>query len=902
MVAGLMAGLLGCFSLSAASALIEGTVLDPSGAAVEAARVAVFTNQGGAVGEALTSPEGLFRLPSPGYGSYLLRVDARGFQPLEMRLAVGAERAGKIELQLDIAPAATAVTITASRAGVGELDEDPQSIATRNRDQILQRPLPTIGQALENTAGVLVQQTSHGQVSPVLRGLTGYQTLLLVDGVRYNTSIFRSGPNQYLAWIDPSQARGIEAILGPSSALYGSDSLGGSINVLSLDPRFSTGRRREFHGEAALFGASADASGGGSLLGQFGTSRLSWLIGASRRRQNDLRAGRGYDSHNVFLRFFGLTAGQVKDLLGPRLQDTGFTQTGTQSKLVLRPRADQSFTVQYLFDDQAGQRSYRDRLGGAGRLQATLFPQRLNLGYVRYEKLGIAFLDSLSGTFSINAQSDGYTRQNLRPTDPVQHDRSRISALGYAAQGRTHLGRRDALAFGGEMYRETVFSTRFTVNPLSGATTQDRALYPNGSRYVTSGLFAQNSVNLFRDRLRANLGARYSWVGYQTRASQNLSLGVADSNQSFDYFSVHSSLLLQLTHHASLFGVAGKGIRAPNVNDLGSIGLTTMGFDVPAAEAAAKGALMGLDGSESALSSGRPVGRLGAETLWNYEAGLRIDAGRLRARIQVFDAELSNPITGRTLLFPAGGAPASLAGYPVRPLTQTPAQQRQGVVAVATELAPRAVRSAVNDGASRYYGLESNWRWRLGRRWSLDGNYSFLAGRDLFPNRPARRLPPQQFYTGVRYTALARCWLELTTTFSGSQYRVNGADLDDDRMGASRRRGDIADFFRGGFAAPFIDRGVFRPTGETLGQIQDRVLPLGAAINGVRVASDSTRVPLYPGSGQWWIFGLRGGVPLGERLVLNFSALNLADRNYRVHGSGTDAPGLNVSLSLRYSF
>lgn len=64
---------------------------------------------------------------------------------------------------------------------------------------------------------VLGQESAPGQFSPFLRGLTGYQTGLLIDGVRLNNTLFRSGPNQYLALAVPASLEEAEILLGPGA-------------------------------------------------------------------------------------------------------------------------------------------------------------------------------------------------------------------------------------------------------------------------------------------------------------------------------------------------------------------------------------------------------------------------------------------------------------------------------------------------------------------------------------------------------------------------------------------------------------------------------------------------------------------------------------------------------------
>jgi outer membrane receptor protein involved in Fe transport len=359
--------------------------------------------------------------------------------------------------------------------------------------------------------------------------------------------------------------------------------------------------------------------------------------------------------------------------------------------------------------------------------------------------------------------------------------------------------------------------------------------------------------------------------------------------------------------------LVGRGFRAPNLNDLGALGLNDLGYEIPADSSIASGALIGASDGEGVVSSGRPVDSLMSERLFNYELGATVNWRRVHGRAHVFQAELRDPIVRRTLLFPATSVPAALAGIPVAPIAPTAAQRDQGVVGVATAFDPRAVKAFVNDGRARYRGVDALVRYRVSTRWSAEANYSYLTGSDLDPTRPVRRLPPQHGSISLRHQrGGVFSWIEASAIFSGAQEKLSGGDLTDERIGGARSRADITSFFRGGLVSSYIGPGgdgqvgtsddVFAPSGETLAQIRDRVLPIGATINGVTIVDDATRVPLYTQTPGFVSLNLSSSLALTDHLDLALALTNVFDRNYRVHGSGVDAPGLNAFMRLRVSY
>ncbi|MGH9927819.1 MAG: hypothetical protein ACREA9_01185, partial [Pyrinomonadaceae bacterium] len=149
------------------------------------------------------------------------------------------------------------------------------------------------------------------------------------------------------------------------------------------------------------------------------------------------------------------------------------------------------------------------------------------------------------------------------------------------------------------------------------------------------------------------------------------------------------------------------------------------------------------------------------------------------------------------------------------------------------------------------------------------------------------------------------------TTLTGRQRRLSSLDLLDRRTGAARSRAAIQNFFRRGACVRGLTTpgaggctnagGILIPTGETLAQVQNRVLPLGATINGVLVTPTSN-VPLFTAVPGYGLVGLRGAVRFSERSEFLFDLENIGDKQYRGISWGIDGAGRGVTLRYRYKF
>ena len=301
-------------------ATTRGTVQDEQGGAISQARVAVTC--GSDHRKTTSDARGRFMLAGLPAARCTVAVDAALFGPATSLVdATGGSASAR--LVLHVIGFASTVQVTATRGVQEDRSRLPQGTSVTNRSQIDARPYQLLPQVLREEPGILLQQTTSAQASPTIRGFTGSSNVYLIDGVRFNISSWRGGPSQYLAWVDAASVDRLEVVRGPGSVQYGSDALGGTINVLTSRPAFSSGGTHVSGDVSTSFG-SAEMSGAGDANLVVQGSAAAFRFGGSGRTVDDLRAGGGLDSHAAVTRFLGLPSATN----GPRMKNTGYKQSG----------------------------------------------------------------------------------------------------------------------------------------------------------------------------------------------------------------------------------------------------------------------------------------------------------------------------------------------------------------------------------------------------------------------------------------------------------------------------------------------------------------------------------------------------------------------------------------------
>jgi hemoglobin/transferrin/lactoferrin receptor protein len=889
---------------------VSGKVKDSAGAAVSGVTVSLRHPQQAVVETAVTDSNGKFTMNDVVPGTYEINIARPGFITYRSVIQIKSGRTNELDAVLEINPITEEVTVTAEAGQVSDRRNVETQVNIIHEERILDRATEVVAQVVDEETGVNLQRTSPSLSAVFVRGLTGRNVAVYVDGVRYTTSAQRGGVGTFFSLIEPSTLETVEILRGPNSSQYGSDVHGGVVNFISHSPRYGSDAN-EFHGTTNVFYTSATNGFGGNSLFTYGTRKYGLLLNVNARRISTLRPADGLEYHAAVTRFLGLRS----DVFGTRLPDTGFTQYGGLFRSNFNLDENTQLLFSYARNQQDNGKRYDQLLGGDGNNIADLRNLMTDTLYGRLVRQRLGWFDDASFTFSYNGQREERINQggNGNPIGTITNQRERTNVFGFTFYLDKQIGKRNTFVFGADTYRDKITAPAFTFDPVSRTTSNTRPRIPNGARYLSYGFFAQDSFTAIPDRLRINGALRYSVASYESRAA-NSALGsngkplFPDDSARFGALSGRIGAVVNITGGFDIAGKYTRGFRAPNTTDLGIIGLVGTGFEVDALTAAARGGFIGTTAGGNAVSTGIPVQRLGPEYSDSFDLSFRYTSSHFGAELTGFTNKLSEVYFDQALVLPPGATGTFLGS------DQITSQNAAGLVFVAAApTSPVLVR--VNFDDARLNGIEFNTRAHFNDSFSATGNFTYLRAHSLLnglaPNIEGG-IPPATGFVSLRYQPRGRFYIEGYSTMTGRQNRLSSLDLTDRRTGAARSRANIQNFFRRGACVRGLTTpgaggcgnagGILIPTGENLTRVQNRLLPIGATINGVRVVDNNTLVPLFPYLPGYGLVGVRGAIKFGETSEVFIDFENIFDKSYRGISWGIDGAGRGVTVRYRYSF
>ncbi len=451
--------------------------------------------------------------------------------------------------------------------------EVPRATNVVTQRKIEERMPRSTPDALSEELGVVVQKTNMGGGSPIIRGRTGKDILLLIDGQRFNDATFRRN-TQYLNTIDLAAVERLEVVRGPSSVLYGSDAMGGAINVIT--------RRREPTGENAI---------NGRLLGRFESANMGRIghLGLDAEVE-----GFGFTGGFTAKKFDHLRAGSHGDPIGAvdidGVQDpTAYDEFDFSFSVTKNLSESSSLDFLHLYSRQ-NEVPRSDRLIANEKqpvppdLVRDFDPQILRWYELRfrYDDPGRTFA-GLEVTATFNNPEERRVRVQTSAPDMtiIEEDHSEIPGLRVLANFALEDGH--DLTVGTEAYYQTVNSDRKTVDTTSGMVQVNPGRYPDGAKYGTFGIFVQDHWQVSRRLIWTN-GIRYSLnrVDFDLGGITVGPVGpFGEMEETYDDVTFSTSASYEVSPGTFVYGSFAKGFRAPNLDDLAVLGDFSSGERVP---------------------------------------------------------------------------------------------------------------------------------------------------------------------------------------------------------------------------------------------------------------------------------------------------------------------------------
>jgi hemoglobin/transferrin/lactoferrin receptor protein len=242
-------------------------------------------------------------------------------------------------------------------------------IETINRQQLSFANQQNTADLLMNQSNVYIQKSQQGGGSPILRGFEANRVLLVIDGVRLNNAIYRSGHLQNVIRIDQHLLEKVEVLYGSGSVIYGSDALGGVVSFFTRNPELNKSPKAFYlHNEFYNRYSSANNETTYNYNVNIGLKKWASLTSITHSNFGNVIQGknRGAEWENVGLRpnFVKRINNQDVIINNPNQYEqteSNYRQTDFSQKILFKPSEKQQQTINFQYSNTSNVPRY-DRL------------------------------------------------------------------------------------------------------------------------------------------------------------------------------------------------------------------------------------------------------------------------------------------------------------------------------------------------------------------------------------------------------------------------------------------------------------------------------------------------------------------------------------------------------------
>lgn len=431
------------------------------------------------------------------------------------------------------------VTATRRPVAVGEVSA---AITIVSAEDIQKAKLLT--DALAAQPGVFLQQTTPGQGAAIVRGLKGSEILHIVDGFRLNNAIFRNAPTQYLALVAPGSAQRIEIVRGAPTSLYGSDAVGGVLQVVSRMPSFDA---RGSHKNVYLAYDSADLGKVIRASYEAGDEHLAGLISGEYLQTGNRKIGGGV-----------------------RVAPSNYESKGARLALKAVPSAESLWLLDFQFATQPATPRVDELVPGFGQAEPSssefLFaPNERTFAHLQNKRTN--WLWSADWNFALGWQQvrDDRTTRDFGST--VRRFEQNSSDLFGLTVNATNAAEWGSWVAGAEFYYDEVRSHRQEEELSLGLLVEVAARFPDRSSMQQAAVYGNVQYDL-ADRHAISAGVRFSAIAVDIPDIGIIPKTSVDQSD----ISIDFGWVFDLADTTQWVANIGYGFRAPNVFDLGTLG------------------------------------------------------------------------------------------------------------------------------------------------------------------------------------------------------------------------------------------------------------------------------------------------------------------------------------------